>query len=172
MKPEYENAPAFARNRGANQNNFQRHYSTDPETRLLGLLENVRVVGQGSHRADCPTGHRSRGSLSITLKDDGMLLLKCWSGCTALEVLNAVGLELADLYDRPITVNMSPGQQRELREKVKMARWKAARNDLLVEYNILLLAAGMAFRNEPINRVDMDRTILAGKRIRNALGEL
>lgn len=168
----YENAPAFARTRGANQNTLQRNYSTDPETRLLGLLENVRTVGQGTHRADCPNGHRSRGSLSITLKDDGMLLVKCHSGCTTLEVLNAVGLELANLYDRPVTVNMSPGQRRELREKVKMARWKSARPDILIEMQVLLSFGGQAYRGEPISDADMDRMKIAGVRIRNALGEL
>lgn len=167
-----ENGLVSRKNQAINLNALHRYSNTDPETRLLGLLENVRAAGQGSHRADCPIGHRSRGSLSITLKDDGMLLLKCWSGCTALEVLNVVGLELADLYDRPVTANMTPGQQRELREKVKMARWKAARDDLIVEINALLLAAGQAYRGEPINDTDMDRMKLAGVRIRNAMGEL
>lgn len=42
----YKNAPAFARTRGVNQNILQRNYSTEPEARLLGALENVRAIGQ------------------------------------------------------------------------------------------------------------------------------
>lgn len=167
----YENAPAFARTRGANQNTLHR-YSTTPINLLLERLENVKPAGQG-YRACCPAHEsKSRNTLTIKQTDDGRVLLHDFGGCSALEIVHALGLELADLFDRPITANMTPGQRRELRDKVKMARWKAACSDLQVEINILLLTAGQAYRGEPINDADMNRMKLAGVRIRHAMGEL
>lgn len=154
------------------QNTNTRQIAFSPINMLLDRLENVRQSGAG-YRACCPAHEsKSRSTLSIRQANDGRVLLNCFSGCGALEVVHAIGLELKDLFERPITVNMTPGQRRKLREKVKMGRWRSVRSDLLVECNILLLAAGMAYRGEPISQIDMDRMLLAGKRIRSALGEL
>ena len=168
----YENAPTHGRSRGANQNTLQRNYNTSPLHLLLDRLENVKPIGDG-YRACCPAHEsKSRNTLTIKQADDGRVLLHDFGGCSALDVVHGLGLELSDLFEKPITHNMSPGQRRELREKVKMARWKAARSDLVVEINILLLTAGQAYRGEPISDADMDRMKLAGVRIRHAMGEL
>jgi hypothetical protein len=73
-----------------------------PSDRLIPLLERVRQSGPGAWTASCPTsahkrGDRSRG-LSIRETEEGVLLLKCFSGCTASEIVWAVGLELSDLF--------------------------------------------------------------------------
>lgn len=52
-------------------------------------------------RAQCP-GHQSRG-LSLALRpapsDDKPVGLKCFAGCEAADVLDAMGLALKDLYE-------------------------------------------------------------------------
>ncbi len=172
----YKNAPTHGGSRGAHQNTLNSHFNTDPLNLLLSRLENVKQAGDG-WRACCPAhDSKSRSTLSIKLGDEGRVLLHDHAGCSALDVVHALGLELSDLFERPVTANMSVPQLRKhnqkLSEKVKMWRWKAARPEILVECNILLMAAGMACRLEPINQEDMDRTVLAGKRIRSALGDL
>ena len=147
------------------------NYST-PTNLLLARLENVKPAGRG-YRAACPA-HESKSKSTLSLKetDDGRVLLHCFAGCSAIEIVHGLGLELADLFERPITVNPTPQQQRELHDKSKMALWKSCRDDLIVEMNILLLGAGDLYQGKTLSQEDMDRMLLAGKRFRNALGEL
>lgn len=173
MMSVFKNASDAGHNRGekTNHNNLQTQYSTGPLGLVLSGLENVRPAGEG-YRADCPNGHRSHGSLAVKVCENGSVLIHCHSGCGPLDVLHGLGLELSDLYERPIERPKSPQHRRELQEKIKIRRWKVARKDIEVEINVLLLAAGQAYRKEPISDTDMDRMILAGKRLRSALGEL
>ena len=79
-----------------------RQSAPSPIDRLLPLLDGVRDRGNGVFSASCPTpvhqrGDRSRG-LRVTVRDDDALLLWCGAGCGAGEIVNAVGLTLADLF--------------------------------------------------------------------------
>ena len=86
--------------------------------RILGRLDGVRRSGEG-WLARCP-GHEDRHpSLGINEGDDGRVLLRCFAGCAAGQVVVA-GLGMRDLFPeeeggRPIprcdasTVQQSPG---------------------------------------------------------------
>jgi hypothetical protein len=64
--------------------------STAPIDRILGLLENVR---HNDHN----------NSLSIAEGSDGRALLHCFAGCDITEIVDALGLELKDLFTRDPT---------------------------------------------------------------------
>ncbi len=69
---------------------------------FLPRLERVAEVGAGRWIASCPTslhkyGDRSKG-LAICEKDDGIILIKCFAGCGAADIVQSVGLELKDLF--------------------------------------------------------------------------
>ena len=69
---------------------------------LLSRLARVRQLPDGQWQASCPTtlhkhGDRSAG-LRIKHADDGKILLKCFAGCQAEEITEAVGLRLSDLF--------------------------------------------------------------------------
>ena len=49
-------------------------------------------------RALCPAHDDNRASLSLT-PIDGSVLVYCHAGCETVDVLAAVGLTMADLYD-------------------------------------------------------------------------
>lgn len=66
---------------------------------LLARLEGVRARGSDQWSAKCPAHDDQSPSLSIKAVDD-RVLLTCWAGCSALEVVQAVGLELRDLFER------------------------------------------------------------------------
>lgn len=70
--------------------------------KLLNRLERVRESVPGRWTARCPS-HEDRGpSLSVRELDDGRVLIHCFAGCGASDVVAAVGLELADLFpERP-----------------------------------------------------------------------
>lgn len=72
-----------------------------PIEKLLSRLDGVQGRAP-TWRAVCPahpTRHRSR-TLKITERPDGGLLIKCFSGCSAPDVLLSIGLGMADLYPR------------------------------------------------------------------------
>jgi hypothetical protein len=70
---------------------------------LLSRLEGVRARGSDQWSARCPAHEDRSPSLSIRAVDD-RVLLTCWAGCSALEVVQSVGLELRDLFERTLDV--------------------------------------------------------------------
>jgi hypothetical protein len=69
--------------------------------KILDRLDGVRRSGAGRWRARCPSHGSRGGSLAIAEKDD-RVLLHCFAGCETGDVLASLGLELADLFDRPL----------------------------------------------------------------------
>lgn len=65
---------------------------------LLSRLEFVRSTGADKWIARCPAHEDRDPSLSITEAPDGRVLVKCFAGCGALDILTAVGLEWGALF--------------------------------------------------------------------------
>ncbi|MPZ68588.1 MAG: DUF3987 domain-containing protein [Actinobacteria bacterium] len=78
----------------------------EPLYRVLGLLEGVKKSGSG-FKARCPGPlhkHADKDpSLSVSTGYDGRVLLKCFVGCTAEDILSALGLSYGDLFERSAT---------------------------------------------------------------------
>lgn len=64
---------------------------------LLERLQDVRKTGRERWIAKCPSHDDKSPSLSVAEKD-GKILLYCFAGCGAQEIVNAMGLELSDLF--------------------------------------------------------------------------
>jgi hypothetical protein len=148
---------------------------------ILPLLDKVRGRN-GSYQACCPAHDDKDPSLSITETSDGKVLLKCFSGCTAAEIVEAVGLEMKDLF---------PPSDLSIRERKQYATKKsreqvieALHHELVVMAQIIgtrmadiQLARDSRFREvrpewRPMPADPWDREILAVKRIRNGLEAL
>lgn len=76
---------------------------------------NLKIMqGSNGARAQCPS-HQSRG-LSLALrpatKDDGPIGLKCFAGCEAADVLEAISLQLKDLYEPKDKRDWTPSKPR------------------------------------------------------------
>jgi len=74
--------------------------------KVLSCLGKVRPTGSNKWKACCPAHDDKSPSLAITETSDGTVLLKCWPGCTAQDIVSGIGLELRDLF---------PGEKRERR---------------------------------------------------------
>lgn len=61
-------------------------------------LKGVKPKGRGKWMACCPAHDDSDPSLAISEARNGNILLKCFSGCSALDITNALGLRLEDLF--------------------------------------------------------------------------
>jgi hypothetical protein len=70
-----------------------------PKDEVLRRLRGV-VPGQDGHTwsALCPAHEDRHPSLSVSVNDDGTVLLKCHRGCTAAAVVAAIGLGMTDLF--------------------------------------------------------------------------
>tara|TARA_R110000822_G_scaffold75306_2_gene181136 strand:- start:1674 stop:2057 length:384 start_codon:yes stop_codon:yes gene_type:complete len=65
---------------------------------LLNRLEKVKEKKANQWVACCPAHSDTTPSLAIAQTLDGRILLKCWSGCSALDVISAVGLDWSALF--------------------------------------------------------------------------
>ncbi len=64
---------------------------------FLSRLDGVRPTARG-HLALCPAHADKHPSLSVAEGDDGRILIQCFAGCTAKEILAVMGLTFADLW--------------------------------------------------------------------------
>jgi hypothetical protein len=74
---------------------------------LLNQLDRVKRTGQGKWLARCPAHDDNSPSLAIKEVDD-RILLHCFAGCGVSEILNAVGLDMADLFPERASVPYGP----------------------------------------------------------------
>lgn len=85
---------------------------TSPIDVVLARLDKPKRTGKG-WAARCPAHEDKSPSLSITEADGGKVLLHCFSGCHAGDVLGAIGLEWKDLFPE----SLSPDARRDYQRK-------------------------------------------------------
>ena len=64
---------------------------------VLSRLNGHRKQGNG-YIGRCPAHEDKEASLSIAQGEDGRVLIKCFAGCGAKEIVGALGLKLKDLF--------------------------------------------------------------------------
>lgn len=75
---------------------------------ILTRLDGVKPTGAGRWIARCP-GHEDRSpSLSIRELDDGRILIHDFGGCSTQLVLQCLGLDFGDLFDKPLAHHLPP----------------------------------------------------------------
>lgn len=133
---------------------------------LLSRLDGVRKSGRG-FTAKCPAHQDRTASLAVSEGTDGRILLHCFSGCSALQVVHALGMEMSDLFPRRIETAFTREDRRALSDAARMSRWKAAlavlaREATLVETGAVMAAGGL------LGPEDVSRLHVAAQRIRDA----
>ena len=137
-----------------------------PLDTFLARLKNVNPYGNG-YRAKCPAkDHRTPTPLSINVSEDGNVLVKCFSGCDTLSVVHAVGMEMADLFDRPL--NPSAEDLKVFRTESRYAKWMAALSALEHESMVVLVASEQIAEGKPLALKDRVRLEQAHDRIEDA----
>lgn len=94
-------APAATGNAGHTPPRQARHLqysSARPIGKLLSRFPNAKETAPGQYLMPCSAHADRTPSLSVRECSDGTLLLNCFAGCTASEILAAIGLELSDLF--------------------------------------------------------------------------
>lgn len=81
--------------------------------RLLDRLDRPKPTGPGRWVAGCPCCQSRHGRpISVRALDDGRVLLHAFCGCEKSAVLGALGLQLADLFEKPLAHHLPPSASR------------------------------------------------------------
>jgi hypothetical protein len=125
---------------------------------LLSRLEGVKETGTGRYMARCPSHDDKSPSLSVA-DDNGKVLVHCFAGCEPLEIMAAVDLTLADLFDKPLNHRGKPIPKRD--------RWdaRASLKELSDESVVVLIAATDLLQQKPLTQDDYKRLRVAADRI-------
>jgi len=161
--PRQKAAPECTRAGG----NSGSQYTTAPADLLLGRLDQVHQTGADQWIARCPAHDDRSPSLSIKQADD-RVLVHCFAGCEAGSVLAAVGLSLADLYDRPLAHHKTPLNRYQRRRHGQAAE---ALKALVHEINVVWVCAEQMHSGFNLDPSDRERLTLAMSRIK-AAGEV
>ena len=122
---------------------------------LLDRLSGVKQTRPDRYQARCPAHDDRSPSLAISETPDGTILLKCWAGCGAADVVAAVGLELKDLFP--------PRFDYQATSKGKAPRYSASEvvKTLVTEATIIALGYRALQRGDELNLHDQGRVELA-----------
>jgi hypothetical protein len=85
---------------------------------FLTSLEGVKNTNRG-YAFRCPAHDDRHPSATAVEGEDGRILIHCWAGCTAAEIVAAMGLTLADLFphSRKPHAEIQREQEQRLRRK-------------------------------------------------------
>lgn len=122
---------------------------------FLSRLDGVKDRRQGQWFAKCPAHDDRSPSLSVKEAEDGTTLIRCFAGCSAQQIAEAVGLSLRDLF--PDTKEFHG----------KKPRWnhKDVLNLLSHEATLITLAAGALAQGRKLTENDFQNLLTAVDRL-------
>jgi hypothetical protein len=127
--------------------------------KLLDRLALVKQTAPCRWIARCPAHEDGSPSLSIR-ESDGKLLVYCFAGCGAIDIMEAVGLSLSDLYEAPLGHHVAPTHSR------------IPASDLLVildhELTVAVLILSDITDRRKVNEGQIERLCQAARRIGSA----
>ena len=126
---------------------------------FLGYFEKSYRSGKDEYQCLCPAHNDRTASLSIKNLSDGRILINCFAGCAANDIMEAVGLTFDDIVPKrlgdfkPVSKPFNP-----------YAVLKAISNETL-----LVALAGLELSNgKTLPQEDKDRLLTAVNRLREA----
>lgn len=130
-----------------------------PAEVLIPRLDKVRSRGPGSWMACCPAHADRSPSLSIREAADGKILLRCMAGCSLEQIVEAVGLEVSDLFPRRLDTDYGKRQK----DRFPPFPWRDAIKILYHHLLVVQMGAARIAMGEPLSEDDrnaMARTAL------------
>lgn len=78
--------------------NINRRWNNMKLNEIIMNFSNAKRLKSNSYQVKCPCHNDRVASLTITEEND-KILMKCHAGCDTRDILNAIGLKMADLYN-------------------------------------------------------------------------
>jgi hypothetical protein len=124
---------------------------------LVARLDKAKRTSRDSWLACCPAHGDRTPSLTVRDLEDGRILIHCFAGCGAADVMAAIGLETADLFPAPIADHLPAVRQPfSATDALRALRHEAA---------VVAISSADAAEGKPVNR---ERLFLASERIADA----
>ncbi|MFZ6691847.1 CHC2 zinc finger domain-containing protein [Undibacterium sp. SXout20W] len=129
---------------------------------LLQALDKVKKTGVDKWQACCPAHDDKSPSLVIRELEDGRVILHCFALCSAVEILDAIGLDFSALYPPKPTNHHYP---------LIKKRWNSSdvlnglAFEILVAYNCSTVMAS----GEYLSEIDHARLLLCASRLQAGL---
>ena len=127
---------------------------------ILLRMPRYRKTGKHAYMCACPAHQDKTASLAVKETEDGRILIHCFAGCGATEVLDAIGMDWDALF--PDTYKTFP------REKNRV-NFRDCADQLTLEGAILLQYANMVAKGEAINRESLLKCVSSISRIHNLM---
>lgn len=128
---------------------------------LIARLDKVKRTGQGRYVARCPAHVDKNPTLSIREMESGKILLHCFAGCSAAEIVAAAGIDIEELFP--------PRDDAGGRPEARPFPASDALRCVAFEALVVVAAASAMVTGEPLAAVDRERLSLASARIQDAL---
>ncbi len=126
---------------------------------LLVRLDGVRRTGPARWLAKCPAHDDRSPSLAIRELDDGRVLVHCFAACSVQDVLDAAGVDMAELFPpRPLKVQ---GARPERRPWIPSDVFAIAR----LEVSVVFLIACDMHKGRAVSEQDFRRLLVAASRL-------
>lgn len=126
---------------------------------IISRLAKVRSTGKDSWLACCPAHPDKTPSLTVRALNDGRILVHCFSGCGAADVVAALGLEMTDLFPERLGEFKPVPQPFSAMDVLRALRR---------ESGVLAIAVAHVADGKPIHEQHKQRIDLAAERIADA----
>ena len=128
---------------------------------ILSRLQGVKKTRVG-WSALCPGHNDETASLSLCVgEDDDRVLISCFAGCAPAQVLNTIGLTLADLFVKRDSRHMTRSERAELLQKARQAHLCTAVDVLGKEATVVVAAATQVINQKSLTEDDYYRLVEA-----------
>lgn len=128
---------------------------------LIQRLDKVKKTGRDKWQACCPAHDDKGPSLAVREMDDGRVLIHCFAGCGAAEILSAIDLEFSDLY--PVTASFHLPKARKSWNAMDVLT--ALSMEILIAWNFTKLMTTGATLNDD----ERERLLLCATRMQRGL---
>lgn len=125
---------------------------------LLDRLSFTKKTGEGRWLARCPAHDDRSPSLDIREAEDGRILIHCFAGCGAVDILDAVGMDFGALFPDKDTHRYIP-----IRKVHKVST--AAYNEALLE-----ICEAERRKGAVLSEKELEQELQAYKRTRGTHG--
>ena len=129
---------------------------------LLSRVKGVKKTSATTWMCKCPSHNDRLPSLSVRLAEDGLVLINCFGGCSPSDILAAVGLEMTDLWEVPLSHTSKPlkGPKVFARDVLKLMR---------TELMLFVMASFTLKKGKALEQVDQERLMVSYDRLMHAL---
>ena len=129
---------------------------------ILSKLDRVRARGDGRWTARCPAHDDSGPSLSVRELEDGRVLMHCFAGCSALAVVESIGLTIGDLFPAR---SANASHKRERRPFIAIDALRCVAHEAL----FAAMAARTVAKGTPLLASELERLWQAASRLQAAV---